>query len=312
VEHRRAITPREVRSLNQVGVWLAESALGKSDRLGDVFAEALRDDRTRTLGNLAIGSPGGLDGAVANVAGLKEAAAAALAALGTGSGLSQCYELVEKARQAFQTPKKSEELISSTFLAQLSSNPEGHRLNAALNELLALFKAAPWAYRDLHLEAPADPDGGSPREELGIGSAEGAQAELRLNTSELNSLTLALFLLCAPRVPNCLRLLILDDPLQNMDEMTVTAVAQGLGRVLRLYPPGWQILALFHGEDGLERIRQEIRCAVYRLPWLRTGPVNENEPIRADPELSTWGITDQSLKGLVDEAQIVSEAQNPA
>jgi hypothetical protein len=43
------------------------------------------------------------------------------------------------------------------------------------------------------VEAPLDPARGRPREELRIASAEGAQAQLRLNTAELNSLTLALF-----------------------------------------------------------------------------------------------------------------------
>jgi hypothetical protein len=56
------------------------------------------------------------------------------------------------------------------------------------------------------------------------------RADVRLNTAELNVFTLALFLLCAVRLPNPLRLLILDDPLQNMDELTVATVVPSRSR----------------------------------------------------------------------------------
>src|SRR6476619_5447780 len=67
----------------------------------------------------------------------------------------------------------------------------------------------------------------------------------------MNSFTLALLLLCAPSLPNPLRLLVLDDPLQNMDEMTVSSLARGIGRLVRIYPAGWRIVALFHAEEDL-------------------------------------------------------------
>jgi len=111
---------------------------------------------------------------------------------------------------------------------------------------------------------------------------------LRLNTAELNTFALAFFLLSARRVvSNPLRLLVLDDPLQNMDESTVTAVARGLAKLLRLWKildraensMPWQVMLLLHSEEDVERIRQEAPCAVYSLPWL--SPAERQVPVHA-------------------------------
>lgn len=53
-----------------------------------------------------------------------------------------------------------------------------------------------------------------------------------------DALSVALFLLCAPALANPFRILVLDDPLQNMDGMTVSALARGLGKLVRVFPDG--------------------------------------------------------------------------
>ena len=157
----------------------------------------------------------------------------------------------------------------ATFFRKLQQkDAEGLALIDALNELLSLFKPAPWAYAGLTLEALKR--SGDVPERLALRRArdDEAEAELLLNTAEMNTFTLALFFLCAPGLDNPLKLLVLDDPLQNMDEMTVSSLARGLGKVMRIYPDGWRILALFHGEEDVYRLRDEIRTSVYRLPWV--------------------------------------------
>jgi hypothetical protein len=79
---------------------------------------------------------------------------------------------------------------------------------------------------------------------------------------------------------------ILDDPLQNMDELTVSALARGVAKVMRpdIFPKGWRLVIMFHGQDDLERFRHEVPSAVYYLPWL-TSAVSANAPeipIKAD------------------------------
>lgn len=64
-----------------------------------------------------------------------------------------------------------------------------------------------------------------------------------------------------------LGLLVLDDPLQNLDELTVTTFARGLVKVTRLWDGSVQLLLLFHGRDDCERFLGEMPLAFYRLPW---------------------------------------------
>ena len=186
----------------------------------------------------------------------------------------------------------------SAFLWQIASASErGRLLNDALNELLALFKPAPWAYADVSLSA--NHRGlTSEQEELGLRTTDNSKADLRLNTAELNTFTLALFLLCAPRLANPLRTLVLDDPMQNMDELTVSAIARGIGKLIRIFPPGWQIVALFHAEDDVRRVRDEVPCAVYRLPWLAAAPADPEREIAFEKNESTWMFELQTLQGL--------------
>jgi hypothetical protein len=128
--------------------------------------------------------------------------------------------------------------VNANFLAKLHADASAGgefdgSLIAAVNELMALFTPARWGYDDIGL--PSNLEDGA----LGVGLAlgtgkEAVRAELHLNTAELNMFTVALFLLCAGRVHKPLGLLVFDDPLQNMDELTSTALARGLAKLVRL------------------------------------------------------------------------------
>ena len=170
---------------------------------------------------------------------------------------SQLSELHEAASAEAGTQRE----IMVEWKAKLNSGS----FQQALNEMLALFTPVRWAYEDLSHEY--DEDKGS----LSV-ETDGIAVDKLLNTAELNTLTLACFLLCAPRVETRLRMLILDDSLQNMDEMTVTTIARGIGRLMTLWKrtglEDWRLVIMLHGEENIERFRREIPCAVYFLPWL--------------------------------------------
>jgi hypothetical protein len=172
-------------------------------------------------------------------------------------------------------------------------------LIAALNEVIALFTPARWAYADIRLP-PSLADGklGLPMQ---LGDAESTvRADLHLNTAELNLFTIALFLLCIGRVPKPLNLLVFDDPLQNMDELTSTALARGLAKIVRLCAHlgrSEELLLLFHGYNDLDRFRLEIAAATYRLPWLSPSPGATSIEVKADG-LATDVLTVQSIQGV--------------
>jgi hypothetical protein len=153
-------------------------------------------------------------------------------------------------------------------------------LTLALNELMSMFTPARWAYDDVGVSA--DFQGDAPNVSFKTRSQEISHI---LNTAELNILAMSLFFLCAPNTPNPLNLLIMDDPLQNMDELTVTTVARGIDRLLRLWQTesfeeasnensasvplsDIELLLLLHGEDDTDRFRTETSCDSYSLPWL--------------------------------------------
>src|SRR5262249_22016648 len=147
-------------------------------------------------------------------------------------------------------------------------------LGRALNELMSLFTPARWAYEDLASKAQIG--GGSPQLELTLpaGGTSSIPAQLRWNTAELNACAIGLFLLCARSARNPYRTIVLDDPLQNMDELTVIAVTRGMGRLLRLWSQidsdgsRWRVALLLHSEEHADRVRRELPCAYYSLPWL--------------------------------------------
>jgi hypothetical protein len=182
---------------------------------------------------------------------------------------------------------------------------EKGELRQALNELTALFTPARWGYRDV---IPAA-DLKSSEQRLDL-QAYGISAKFLLNTAELNTLALAIFLLCSRRAENPLRTLVLDDPLQNMDELTVTTIARGLARLLRLWKrhldtdgSPWRLFLLLHGEDDVERIRGEVPCDVHLLPWL--SPTAASASADGTVPVSTSLMKDelQTLKNVIEAAK---------
>lgn len=103
---------------------------------------------------------------------------------------------------------------------------------------------------------------------------------------------------------NPLQLLLLDDPFQNMDELTLLTIVRGLGRLLQLWRQSvpsldsWRVVLLLHSVEGVERCRREVPCATYYLPWLsplgvvpghdgQDGGVIQPEPSRLSHELNS-------------------------
>lgn len=292
-------TDQQMACLNQVGDWLDSTATPSGPPLGDVLRMARRDNAAATRGRSTIGAPGGLDAAIAEGEQLLEACRALEA---TTVGSAENYRACAAALEAFTALEHQERNATQTFFGQLERHDdEGMALVGALNELLALFKPAPWAYAGLTLQAVKRTGDAPERLALRRGNGDQSEAELLLNTAEMNTFTLALFLLCAPGLDNPLKLLVLDDPLQNMDEMTVSSLARGLGKVMRIYPEGWRVLGLFHGEEDVYRLRDEIRASVYRLPWVSptTAPLDRNETVEAVEMHGTEGIELQNLSQIV-------------
>jgi hypothetical protein len=212
--------------------------------------------------------------------------------------------MLERLRRVHASSLEAEQVaaeVRESFIAQLAANDDGAMgLVDALNELMALFTPARWAYEDVLLRY--EEDGEAPRLQFETGSYDAtsrSRADLRLNTAQLNAFVLALFLLCAPRVSNPLGLLVLDDPLQNMDELTVTTLARGLAKLLRVMPRRWTLMMLFHGEGDLARFHDEVECGVYLLPWLSPTQRGTEIVIECRPQTSRLGLTMQRLVGFV-------------
>jgi energy-coupling factor transporter ATP-binding protein EcfA2 len=204
--------------------------------------------------------------------------------------------------RVYKDLKEMGEEMHSTFINLLEKDEEGNLIEV-LNELMDLFTPARWAYEDIFIRHEySDKKEHKLHFEIGetkTGQVEKARADFRLNAAELNIFALSLFTLCAVRNNNPLSLLIFDDPLQNMDEITVTTLARGLNKLIRLFPVNWQIIMLFHGEEDLERFCQEIPASVYSLPWL--SPSTETEEIQIKPDT----LRSQVLAGRQDLNEIV-------
>jgi hypothetical protein len=244
--------------------------------LGVRFNRALAQDQEESLMDMAIGRKGGLDQAIRECAEIIGACErlqkSAAGGAGDADALQRVTSMVKTARRFSAVSK---ELPQNFFLKLAEDKQERAEMLAAFNELLALMTPARWAYRDIEIT----PDLASGDPAMGLTTAGGARADLLLNTAELNAFAMVLFLLLAPRLPNALRILILDDPLQNMDELTVVTLARALAKLQPpVYPVGWQILAFFHGVGNVEVIRDETPCVVYHLPWVQspagTAPLN--------------------------------------
>jgi hypothetical protein len=216
--------------------------------------------------------------------------------------------LIERLLHVYEVSHRAHEVgteVQASFVMRLAANDTSALgLIDALNELMALFTPARWAYEDVTLRYQVS--GPVSRLRFETGELRGgddpharARADLRLNTAQLNAFTLALFLLCAPRVENPLGLLVLDDPLQNMDELTVTTLARGLAKLLRVLPTRWSLMMLFHGEGDLARFHDEVECGVYFLPWLSPTVRGQQVDIRCHDEDSRLHLTPQPIDGLV-------------
>ena len=248
---------------------------GSSENPADVFRRALSVNPSDVLSFSFEGMPvtvGALGGLTPLIIRLQENRNTATAILSRGTklnlqGLANDLQRLKTAAEECQT---AENFSVEKFKEQL----QGPLANA-LNELTALFTPARWAYRDL--KANINDERGETEFQM-----DGIPADLLLNTAELNTLALVLFFLCAPSGDHPIPLLLLDDPFQNMDELTVTKIARGLKRLMSIWGfdtrlKDWEILILLHGEENLERLRSECTSAVYFLHWLTPSRIGEEE-----------------------------------
>ena len=285
--HPVHLSPTDIEHLNRAGRWL-----GYQERnLGEVLKKMLDTNNSTTFDNMTLGvKTGWADDLLARLKNLSNAYTQ-LTAL-ESKDLDR-HAWIRTARKAladmYEKKRAMVNLVLTKFSPDTGEKPDEILANA-INQLMALLTPARWNYEDLQLAYDAK------NKRLTLTTQDGEKGALRVNTSALNTFALALFLLCAPRVENPLRLLVLDDPLQNMDEHTVTSLARGIARLLAIYPEGWQLMFLFHGEDNMERFRRVVPSAVYRLPWIGT---DEKDPIKYDQDMSMLGNEYQSLESLI-------------
>lgn len=279
------LRPDEIAALDETGEWL-EIAGFHLGGLGDRIRTALKENRPVTLGAESIGTPGWADNFLAAV----ERCSAALSALRQVDtkwlGGRRRHDLLVKALAARAKLAALEKEAQNRLAAQLQKgSSEKPLLGKALTELTYLITPARWAYDMLNLEL---------RKEGGVdvlamtGDDEKISSASRLNAAELYSVAIAMFLLCARRPDNPLKLLVLDDPFQNMDELTVSTVARGIGRLVRLWQKddGWRLLILLHRESDVRRFVREAPCIIHRLPWLSPDPKNDALPVVREKSLS--------------------------
>jgi hypothetical protein len=277
----------QIALLDGIGRWLLPAGEEKKTvPFGRVLYDAVTRGEAASFGDIAIGTPGWFESLRPRIEPLVQVCIQAETVVGS-PGAAERYRLIKDAVQKHLAFQEAGRQANVTWVEKLRP------LEGAINELMALFTPARWAYEDIGLELSL-PQDGKPRLRFTL-RGDDARAELVLNTAELNVFTLALFLLCSVRAENRLGLLVLDDPLQNMDELTVTTVARGLARVAELLPEHWKLLLLFHGEDDLERFRREVPGAVYQLPWLVSLDSEVEERIKALPESADSGL--QPLRG---------------
>lgn len=252
---------------------------------------------------VSIGAPG----AFRTLASRLEGVAAALTALEAAraelaspqGGLVNTLQQFQSLQRIAGQQQKTQAEAAARFRERLQTP-----LGAALNEFTAMLTPARWAYDDI--VSRIDDKDTSPSLDF---VQDNQPAPLRLNTAQLSTFALAFFLLCNRAREHPLRLGILDDPFENMDELTVTTVARGLGRFLRLRrglgdgPDSWQLLLFLHGEQNVERVRREIPCATYFLPWLSPGAELGKEPVIQAEKSQIVGDTLQDLTRILTDTR---------
>ncbi|MDJ0836073.1 MAG: ATP-binding protein [Acidobacteriota bacterium] len=249
------LTPKDIQTLNEAGALLDEPELGNR------LSRALQGDRGKEIGNLGREDWAEplLDRCKQHATSLNNLDVRDLEGLDGGmTNLRRAQLFIDCIKQCREMQAVSEKL-QQVFFDELKTMAE------PLNELLSLFAPYRWIYSPIEL-AYAD-------EKLHVTDADdNGDALIRRNLAELNSLALALFLLRAPLLENKLRLLILDDPLQNMDEVKVRTMARGFARIGCLMPNGWRLLMFFHGKTDMESFKLETHASTYELrPPLREG-----------------------------------------
>ena len=291
------LTVAECEALDNVTEWLMwdEAVTDSADHmpqprapLGQTIAEALRMGERRTCGSLTIGTPGWaaeilsrLDRFASALFRLRERSAGRYGRISPPTERLGALRALHTTAQALSDAAEHAERIFLNQVLPTADKTGGAPplLSRALDELLTLFTPARWGYQALGVNRGLGENG---KQMLSFHHSDEENAQLRLNTAELNLLTVALFLLCAPRSDNPIRLLILDDPLQNMDEQTVTVLARGIGKLALLLPGGWQLVFFFHGEDDLSRFRNELPAWIYSLPWLMPVGTDVVSPTKVD------------------------------
>ena len=274
------LTTEEMASLNLVGSWFArQEPTAPRELLGDSIQKALSENTSKVCGTITIGGQGWTKQLVKFLSSLQPALdalvafeqmadAASFAAAPNRPAENPIYRSGIARLQAFRSALASARDVGTAYQnveATLTRRLTEQRLNEALDEVIALFTAARWAYEGLVMETKVRD--GKVSMEL-VTTRTSSQADMRLNTAELNVVVLALYLLCGPTIDNPLGTIILDDPLQNMDELTSATVARGMSKIASMLPEGWQLLLMFHSDEDLETFRREVPGSVYRLPWL--------------------------------------------
>ncbi|MEO5375787.1 MAG: AAA family ATPase [Alphaproteobacteria bacterium] len=322
-----SLSPKEQKALDDVTPWIVTGDIGKGMPLGEAVEQALQKGIVTTCGTVEIGTEAWAKPLVEKLNALREALTRLEALDGTiaagrleahtvappegpleafdGTTAAGRLEALRWMRSALGDLMVAEKKLNESFLIRIFPSPDGKPpsepgLRDALNELMVVFTPARWAYGDVELVRHRKPNG---EERLALRHGGIDDAQFFLNTAELNVFTVALFLICAPRQNNPLWTLLFDDPLQNMDEQTVSVLARGLGKVVTLLPGPWRLIMLFHGKEDLDRFHHELPADVFRLPWLRpsgTGdtPNQSPRPQKPVPPFATTH-TRQKAEGLI-------------
>jgi hypothetical protein len=282
------LSTEEIANLNLVGAWFArQEPTVPREPFGDTIQKALSENASKVCGTVTIGGGQGwtkrpvefltsLQPALDALLAFEQTTDAPPAGAPNRAAEPPVYCSGLARLQAFQATLESARKVAAAYQqveATLMRRLTEQRLNEALDEVIALFTPARWAYEGLVMN-PNVRDGKVSMEL--VTTRTGSQADMRLNAAELNVVVLALYLLCGPTIDNPLGTVILDDPLQNMDELTSATVARGVSKVASLLPEGWQLLLMFHSDEDLETFRREVPGSVYHLPWL--GPIGATRP----------------------------------
>jgi hypothetical protein len=260
--------------------------------------DALRHRKEDKVGTLQLGLPHWTSPLIATVNQRQEAVKRLLPVTGDPQQAPLRAQSLVTMVQAALTVVEHDSATATQLAAELVRDG----LDAAIDELVALFTPARWAYPPLETEFK-ETDAG---DQLQLRTIAEHDAAAILNTAELNTVALALYLLCAPRVANPYQVVFLDDPLQNMDELTVTTVGRGLARLMRAWRgknrlKGWDVVLLLHGAEDCARIAREAPASLYAFPWLTPSHVHGDESAgdsAGDDVVALAGTSDGILQPL--------------